>query len=96
MADAGESCLNIDAPMEKQGRGRPRDSKNKASVGVALASSSAPVKRCPGHPAGSKNKPKVDHAATGPRAPSANASSPRVYSFFASSAHSAVRFSAYR
>jgi hypothetical protein len=82
MADAGESCLNIGAPMEKRGRGCPRGSKNKASVGAALASSSAPVKRHPGHPAGSKNKPKVAPAAPGPSAPSANASSPRIYSFF--------------
>jgi hypothetical protein len=82
MADAGESRLNIGAPMEKWGRGRPRGSKNKASVGAALASSSAPVKRCPGRPAGSKNKPKVAPAAPGPSALSANASSRRIYSFF--------------
>jgi hypothetical protein len=82
MADVGESLLNIGAPMEKWGRGRPRGSKNKASVGAALASSSATVKRRPGRPAGSKNKPKVAPAAPGPSAPSANASSPRIYSFF--------------
>jgi hypothetical protein len=82
MADAGESCLNIGAPMEKRGRGHPRGNKNKASVGAALASLSAPVKRRPGRPAGSKNKPKVAPAAPGPSAPSANASSPRIYSFF--------------
>jgi hypothetical protein len=82
MAYAGESRLNIGAPMEKRGRGCPRGSKNKASVGAALASSSAPVKRHPSRPAGSKNKPKVDPAAPGPSAPSANASSPRIYSFF--------------
>jgi hypothetical protein len=75
VADAGESRLNIGAPMEKQGRGHPRGSKNKASIDSALASSSAPVKRRPGRPAGSKNKPKV---------PSTNASSPppRLFSFF--------------
>jgi hypothetical protein len=82
MADAGESRLNIGAPMEKRGRGLPRGSKNKASVDAALASSYAPVKRCPGRPAGSKNKPKVAPAAPGPSAPSANASSPRIYFFF--------------
>jgi hypothetical protein len=68
--------------MEKRGRGRPRGSKNKTLVGAALASSSAPVKRRPGHPAGSKNKPKVAPASLGPSAPSANVSSPRIYSFF--------------
>jgi hypothetical protein len=82
MGDAGESRLTIGAPMEKRGRSRPRGSKNKASVGAALASLSAPVKRCPGRPAGSKNKPKVAPASLGPSAPSANASSPRIYSFF--------------
>jgi hypothetical protein len=82
MADAGESRLTIGTPMEKRGRGRPRDSKNKASVGAALASSSAPVKRRPGRLAGSKNKPKVAPTSPGPSAPSANASSPRIYSFF--------------
>jgi hypothetical protein len=82
MADAGESHLTIGAPMEKRGRGRPHGSKNKASVGTALASSSAPVKRRPGRLAGSKNKPKVAPASPGPSAPSANVSSPRIYSFF--------------
>jgi hypothetical protein len=82
MADAGESHLTIGAPMEKRGRGHPRGSKNKASVGAALASLSAPVKRHPGRPAGSKNKPKVASASPGPSAPSANVSSLRIYSFF--------------
>jgi hypothetical protein len=84
MADAGESRLNIGAPMEKRGRGHPRGSKNKASIDAVVASSSAPVKRRPGRPAGSKNKPKVPSAAPGPSAPSANASSPppRLFSFF--------------
>jgi hypothetical protein len=84
MADAGELRLNIGAPTEKRGRGRPRGSKNKASIDAALASSSVPVKRHPGHLAGSKNKPKVPFAAPGPSAPSANASSPplRLFLFF--------------
>jgi hypothetical protein len=84
MADAGGSRLNIGAPVEKRGRGRPRGSKNKASIESAVASSSASVKRHPGRPAGSKNKPKVPSAAPGPSAPSANAFSPppRLYSFF--------------
>jgi hypothetical protein len=84
MADASGSRLNIGAPVEKQGRGRPRGSKNKATTTAVVASSSAPVKRRPGRPAGSKNKPKVPSAAPGPSAPSANASPspPRIYSFF--------------
>jgi hypothetical protein len=84
MADAGGSCLNIGAPMEKRGRGRPRGSKNKAAIDAVVASSSAPVKRRPGRPAGSKNKPKMPSAAPGLSAPSANASPPpsRIYSFF--------------
>jgi hypothetical protein len=84
MADAGGSQLNIGAPVEKRGRGRPRSSKNKATVEAVVASSSAPVKRRPGRPAGSKNKPKVPSAAPGPSTPFANASppSPRIYYFF--------------
>jgi hypothetical protein len=84
MADAGGSHLNIGAPVEKRGRGRPRGSKNKATVKAVVISSYAPVKRRPGRPAGSKNKPKVPSATPGPNAPSANASPPssRIYSFF--------------
>jgi hypothetical protein len=40
MADAGESHLNIGAPEEKRGHGRPRGSKNKAAIAAAVASSS--------------------------------------------------------
>jgi hypothetical protein len=84
MADASGPRLNIGAPMEKRGRGRPRGSKNKATAAAAVASSSALAKRRPGRLAGSKNKPKVSSAAPGPSALSCNASppSPRVYSFF--------------
>jgi hypothetical protein len=84
MADASGSRLNIGAPVEKRGRGRPRGSKNKATAAAAVASSSAPVKRCPGRPVGSKNKLKVPSAVPGPNAPAANASPPpsRIYSFF--------------
>jgi hypothetical protein len=48
------------------------------------ASSSVLVKRLPGHPAGSKNKPKVPSAALGLGASSPDTSSslPRIYSFF--------------
>jgi hypothetical protein len=53
-----------------------------ATAIAAVASLSAPVKRRPGRPAGSKNKIKVLSTTPGPSAPSANASSPRIYSFF--------------
>jgi hypothetical protein len=84
MADAGGSHLNIGAPVEKRGRGRPRGSNNKAAISATVASSSAPMKRRPGRPAGSKNKPKVPSAGTGPSTPSPIVSPPppRVYSFF--------------
>jgi hypothetical protein len=84
MADAGGSHLNIGAPVEKQGHGRPRGSKNKATITAAVASSSALEKRRPGRPAGSKNKPKVPSSAPGPSALPHNAHPPlpRIYSFF--------------
>jgi hypothetical protein len=84
MADASGSRLNLGAPAEKRGRGRPHGSKNKASTDALVASSSALVKRRPGRLAGSKNKPKVPLAAPGPSAPSANTSPPppRLFSFF--------------
>jgi hypothetical protein len=84
MADASGSRLNIGAPMEKRGRGRPRGSKNMATIAAAVASSSTPMKRHPGRPVGSKNKPKVSSAMPGLSAPPHNASPPppRVYSFF--------------
>jgi hypothetical protein len=82
MADASGSRLDIGAPVEKRGRGRPRGSKNKAIATTLVASLSALVKRRPGHLVGSKNKPKLAPAAPGPSAPPANASSPRIYSFF--------------
>jgi hypothetical protein len=44
MANASESGLNIGAPVEKQGRGRPRGSKNKATIVAVASSSSAPTK----------------------------------------------------
>jgi hypothetical protein len=84
MADASGSRLNIGAPVEKRGRDRPRGSKNKATAVATVASSSAPVKRCPDRQAGSKNKLKVPSVVPGPSAPAANASPPppRIYSFF--------------
>jgi hypothetical protein len=82
MADASGSRLDIGAPVERRGRGCPRGSKNKAIATTLVASSSAPVKRRPGRLVGSKNKPKVAPTVPGPSAPSANASSSRIYSFF--------------
>jgi hypothetical protein len=82
MADASGSRLDIGTPVEKRGHGRPCGSKNKAIATTLVASSSAPVKRRPGRSVGSKNKPKLAPAAPGPSAPPANASSPRIYSFF--------------
>jgi hypothetical protein len=84
MDDASGSRLNLGAPVEKWGRGHPHGSENKALTDALVASSSALVKRHPGHPARSKNKPKVPLAAPSPTAPSANASppSPRLFSFF--------------
>jgi hypothetical protein len=85
MADAGGSQLNIDATVEKRGRGRPRGSKNKSKDPAVAASPSAPVKQHPGRPLGSRNKTKMSTAAPGPSAPPHNASppsSPRIYSLF--------------
>jgi hypothetical protein len=84
MADASGSHLSIGVPVEKQGRGHPRGSKNKATTAAAIASSSAQVKRRPSRPAGSKNNLNVPSVAPVPSAPSANASPPppRIYSFF--------------
>jgi hypothetical protein len=85
MADAGGSHLNIGAPVEKRGRGRPRGCKNKSKDPAAVALSSAPAKRRPGHPVGSKDKPWVSTDAPGSSAPAHNASPPpppKIYSFF--------------
>jgi hypothetical protein len=85
MADAGGSQQNIDAPVEKRGRRRPRGIKNKSKDPVVAASPSAHVKRRPGRPQGSRNKTKMSTAAPGPSTPPRNASppsSPRIYSFF--------------
>jgi hypothetical protein len=85
MGNGGESCLNIGAPVEKQGRGHSRGSKNKSIVPAVVALLSAPAKRRPSRPAGSKNKPKVSSTVPGPSAPPHNASPiplPKVYSFF--------------
>jgi hypothetical protein len=84
MADASGSRLNLGTPVEKRGRGHPRGSKNMASIDALVTSSSAQVKRHPGRPAGSKNKPKVPLTAPGPSTPPASVSPPpsRLFSFF--------------
>jgi hypothetical protein len=83
MADASGSRLNLGAPVEKRGRGRSRGNKNKIVSATAVAPSSFLLKRRPGRPARSKNKPKAPSAVPGSSAPSPDASSsPRIYSFF--------------
>jgi hypothetical protein len=68
MADTGVVNLDAGVVVEKHGRGRPRDNKNKSKAATMdVASSSALVKRRPSRPLGSKNKPK-------PSAPPANES----------------------
>jgi hypothetical protein len=58
MADTGVIDLDTGVVVEKRGRVRPRSSKNKPKeASMAISSSSATVKRLPGHPLGSKNKP---------------------------------------
>jgi hypothetical protein len=96
MADASGSCLDIGALVEKRGRDRPHGSKNKAAATTPVASSSAPVKRCPGRPVGSKNKPKLAPAAPGPSTPSVNTSFPRIYSFFCIAGAQCREINAYR
>jgi hypothetical protein len=59
MADTGVVDLDAGVVVEKREHSRPRDSKNKSKVAsMVVSSSSVPVKRRPGHPLGSKNKPK--------------------------------------
>jgi hypothetical protein len=84
MADADRSRLNLGVPTAPHGRGRPRGSKNKTAPDAAGSSSFILVKRRPGRPVESKNKPKVPCAIPGPSAPPGNTSPPRprIYSFF--------------
>jgi hypothetical protein len=84
MVDAGGINLDAGVQMEKRGRGRPRVTKNKPKDPSMVASLSVSMKRHPGHPVGSKNKPKVSTAALGPSAAPQNASPPppKIYSFF--------------
>jgi hypothetical protein len=84
MADAGGANLDAGVQMEKQGCGCPRGSKNKSKDPSTVASSSVSIKRRPGRPVGSKNKPNVSAAAPSPNAAPHNASPPppKIYSFF--------------
>jgi hypothetical protein len=98
MADASGSRLNIGAPVEKRGRGRPRGIKNKATTAAAVASSSAPVKRRPGRPVGSKISSRC-HLLRQVQVLlplMLLLLLPESIPSFASPARSAVRFSAYR
>jgi hypothetical protein len=59
MADTGVINLDTGVVVEKRGRGRPRDSKNKPKeASMAISSSSAPVKRRLGRPLGIITSPK--------------------------------------
>jgi hypothetical protein len=84
MADADGSCLNLGSPTAPRGRGRPCGIKNKTAPDVVGSSSSVSVKRRPGRPVGSKNKPVMPCAIPGPSAPPGNTSppQPKIYSFF--------------
>jgi hypothetical protein len=86
MTDADGSRMNLGSPVAPRGQGRPRGSKNKNNTTPATAgsSSAAPVKRRPGRPPRSKNKPKVTGAAPAPSAPTpaAPTAPPRIFSFF--------------
>jgi hypothetical protein len=87
MADAGVVDLDTGALIEKQGRGRPRGSKNKPKdASLVASSSSASMKRHPGRPLGSKNKPKpYDVVALDASAAPRSASPPphvKTFSFF--------------
>jgi hypothetical protein len=82
MADAGGAHLIVGAQVEKWGHGRPRDCKNKSKDPSMVASSFVSMKRRPGRPVGSKNKPKVSAATPGRSAALHNASPPpKFYSF---------------
>jgi hypothetical protein len=84
MADADGSRLNLGVPTAPRGHGRPRGSKSKTALDATGSSSSIQVKRRPGRPVGSKNKPKVPCAIPGPSAPPGNSSppQPKIFSFF--------------
>jgi hypothetical protein len=85
MAEAGGANLDAGVQMEKRGRGRLRNSKNKPKDPSTVASLSASMKRRPGCPVGSKNKPKISAAAPGPTAALRDASRPpppKINSFF--------------
>jgi hypothetical protein len=83
MADAEGSHLNLGSPVAPRGRVRPRGSKNKNTTPAAAGTSlDASAKRRLDRPPGSKNKPKVTGAASGPIAPpAASAAPPQIFSF---------------
>jgi hypothetical protein len=91
MADTGVVDLDAGVVVEKRGRGHSRGSKNKSKVtSMVVSSSSAPVKRCPGRPLGSKNKPKPSASPTNESLDANDArhhtpppSSGNIFSFFA-------------
>jgi hypothetical protein len=90
MVDACVINLDTGAVIEKRGRGHPRGSKHKPKdVSMVASSSSASMKRHPGHLLRSKNKPKpslsVAQQALGASAAPRNASPPppvKTFSFF--------------
>jgi hypothetical protein len=84
MANADGSHLNLGSPVVPRGRGCPHGSKHKTTPAAAGSSLAAPVKRHPGRPPGTKNKPKVTGATPGPSAPPpiAPSASLRIFSFF--------------
>jgi hypothetical protein len=84
MADADGSRLNLGSPVVPRGGGRPRVRKNKTTPAAAGSTLAAPLKRRPGRPPSSKNKPKVTGAAPGPSVPppAAPAAPPKIFSFF--------------
>jgi hypothetical protein len=98
MADADGTRLNFGFPTAPRGHGRPRGNKNEIAPAAIGSLSSAPVKRCPGRPVGSKNKPKVPRPIPGLSAPPGHTSTPqaRIYIFFVLLARSTVKFSGCR
>jgi hypothetical protein len=71
-------------PTVPRDRGHPRGSKNKTAPDAAGSSSAVPMKRRPGRPVGSKNKPKVPCTTLGPSASPVipPPPQPKIFSFF--------------
>jgi hypothetical protein len=91
MANTGVVDLDAGVMVEKRGHDLPCGSKNKSKgVSTTISSSSVRVKRCPGHPLGSENKPKPFASlanepldATTARRNTPPPSSGNIFSFFA-------------